>query len=91
MCSSEHSSVSRLSSPKASVKGKWKCTECKQQYSECHRLMEHISDVHSTDDPRFLCSIFRVTLDDKRSFEIHKKQHEIDKKKFKVKTTKIKR
>ena len=91
MRSSEHSSVSRLSSPKASVKGKWKCTECKQQYREHHQLMEHISDVHSTDDPRFLYSICRVTLDDKRSFKIHKKQHEIDKKKFKVKTTKIKR
>ena len=91
MRSSENSSVSRLGSPKASVKGKWKCTECKQQFRERHRLMEHINEVHSTDDPRFLCSICRVTLEDKKSFEIHKKQHEIDKKKFKVKTSRIKR
>ena len=34
MRSSEHSSVSRLSSPKASVKGRWRCTECKQQFRE---------------------------------------------------------
>ena len=90
MRSSGNSSVSRLSSPKASVKGKWKCSECKQQFRERNRLMEHINDVHSTDDPRFLCSICRVTLDDQRSFDIHKKQHEIDKKKFKVKKSKVK-
>ena len=90
MRNSEDSSVSRLGSPKALVKEKWKCTVCKQQYRECHQLMEHINDVHLTDVPRFLCSICRVTLEDKRSFEIHKKQHEIDKKKFKVKTSKIK-
>ena len=90
MHSSGNSSVSRLSSPKASVKGKWKCSECKQQFRERNRLMEHINDVHSKDDPRFLCSICRVTLDDQRSFDIHKKQHEIDKKKFKVKKSKVK-
>ena len=91
MRTSEPSSVSRLSSPKASVKGKWRCTECKQQFRQRDRLMEHINEFHSTDDPRFLCSICKVTLENKNTFEIHKKQHEVDNKKFKIKTTKTKK
>ena len=71
------------------MKGKWRCTECKQQFRERDRLMEHINDFHSTDDPRFLCSICKVNLENKKTFEIHKKQHEVDNKKFKIKTSKI--
>ena len=85
---SETSTTSRLSSPKASVRGQHKCSECKQHFRLRGRLLEHIEQYHTTAKIQYTCAICKVALDDKKSFDVHKKQHDMDSKRSKGKLRK---
>ena len=65
---------------KASVRGQHKCSECKQHFRLRDRLLEHIEQYHTTAKIQYTCGICKVALDDKKSFDVHKKQHDMDSK-----------
>ena len=75
---SSSSSPSTVNSPKASVKGQHRCSQCKQNFRERDKLMTHIKDFHTIKKPKFACTECRQLWDDERSFRIHMRQHEID-------------
>ena len=75
------SSPSTIGSPKASIKGKYGCSQCKQSFRDNHQLLMHIKDFHSKKKARFACTQCKEFWQDERTFCIHMKQHEIDRKK----------
>ena len=85
---SETSTTSRLSSPKASVRGQHKCSKCEQHFRLRARLLEHIEQYHTTAKIEYICAICKVALDDKKSYDVHKKQHDMDSKRSKGKLRK---
>ena len=50
------SSPSTIGSPKASIKGKYGCSQCKQSFRDNHQLLTHIKDFHSKKKARFACT-----------------------------------
>ena len=45
------SSPSAICSPKASVKGKWSSSQCKQHFTDRDKLLTHIKDFHTMKKP----------------------------------------
>ena len=80
---SSSSPPSVMSSPKALVKGKWKCSTCKQSFRSRELLITHIEDFHNKQTTKYACTQCKMYLKDEFSFKVHKKQHEIDRKKGK--------
>ena len=80
---SSSSPPSVMSSPKASVRGKWKCSTCKQSFRSCELLITHIEDFHNKQTTKCACIQCKMYMKDEFSFKVHKKQHEIDRKKGK--------
>ena len=80
---SSSSPPSVMSSPKASVRGKWKCSTCKQSFRSRELLITHIEDFHNKQTTKYACTQCKMYLKDKFSFKVHKKQHEIDRRKGK--------
>ena len=78
---SSSSSPSTIGSPKASVKGKWSCSQCKQHFRDRQKLLTHIKDFHTMKKPQYACTQCKQLWDDERNFKIHMKQYEIDRKK----------
>ena len=72
-----------MSSPKASVRGKWKCSTCKQSFRSHELLITHIEDFHNKQTTKYACTQCKMYLKDEFSFKVHKKQHQIDRKKGK--------
>ena len=71
-----------MKSPKASIKGKWKCTFCKQYFKLREQLLEHVETFHKNKNKNgFKCSRCYVPFDLEQEYHIHMHQHNLDDKK----------
>ena len=64
-------------SPKASVKGKFKCQFCVQHFGNREKLLNHIDALH-TKKSRYACTRCKVTFADNDEFKVHMRQHQSD-------------
>ena len=78
--SSSKSLPSTVKSPKASIKGKHKCSICKQTFQECRQLIQHAEYQHRTRDRRklFKCRRCVMNFDSEVEFNVHMDQHAKD-------------
>ena len=69
-----------VKSPKPSLKGKHKCSICKQTFQECSQLIQHAEYQHRTRDWRklFKCRRCVVNFDSEVEFKVHMDQHTKD-------------
>lgn len=68
-----------MKSPKASVKGRWRCSFCKQYFSQREQLLEHVETFHKNKSKNgFRCSRCYVHFNLEQEFHIHMHQHNLD-------------
>ena len=72
------SGTSAMRSPKASIKGKWRCSFCKQHFSLCEQLVEHVDAQHTKKKKSYACARCMVTFDLEEEYIIHSQQHLLD-------------
>ena len=81
-CEQQSSSSSKslpptVKSPKPSLKGKHKCSICKQTFQECRKLIQHVEYQHRMRDQRklFKCRCCVMNFDSQVEFQVHMDQH----------------
>ena len=78
--SSSESLPSTVKLPKASTKGKHKCSICKQTFEEHRQLIQHAEYQHRTRDRRklFKCRHCVMNFDSEVEFKVHMDEHAKD-------------
>ena len=78
--SSSESLPPTVKSLKASIKGKHKCSICKQTFQECRQLIQHAEYQHRMRDWRklFKCRRWVMNFDSEVEFKVHMDQHAKD-------------
>ena len=65
--------------PKTSVKGKWRCSFCKQYFATRDKLLEHVEAVHKKKSKNgFCCSCCYIQYNIEQEYHIHMQQHMLD-------------
>ena len=65
--------------PKPSVKGKWRCSFCKQYFATRDKLLEHVEAIHKKKSKNgFRCSRCYIQYNIEQEYHIHMQQHMLD-------------
>lgn len=68
-----------MKSPKASIKGSWHCTFCKQYFGQRAQLLQHVDAVHHKKHKNeYVCTRCYVPFSLEEEYHIHMHQHNLD-------------